>query len=81
MENTDEIKNTTYQYFGLCLYWKENQKKADTLQEENIHSNLNYAILLMANSPNLNSTYHKIFPNISMIAYTIGIQKSNFPDV
>ena len=44
MENTDEIKNTTNQYIGLCLYWKQYQKEADTLQEENFHSNLNWQI-------------------------------------
>ena len=45
-------------------------------QEENFH--WNSKTLLMANSLNLNSGHHKIFQNISMIAYITGIQKSNF---
>mgnify|MGYP001795409308 CR=1 FL=1 len=39
-----------------------------TLQAQNFHWNLNFAISLMANSLNLNITYLKAFTNLSMIA-------------
>ena len=47
------------------------------LQEENSGLHLNFAILLMANSLNLNSSYLYIFTNLFMIVYIIEIQKSN----
>ena len=43
----------------------------DTLQEENFHRNLNFAISQMTNLLNCNSMYYYIFENISMIAYYI----------
>ena len=52
-----------------------------TLQEENIHRNLNYAISLKSNSLNLNSAYYYIFRNLSMIAFIIEIQKSKFVNI
>ena len=47
-----------------------------TLQEENFHWTLKFAILLMENPLNLNSAYSYIFRNLSMIAYIIEIQKN-----
>ena len=47
-------------------------------QKENFHLNLNFAILLTANSLNLNSAYDKIFINLSMIAYIIYFVNQNF---
>ena len=41
------------------------------VQEEDFHWNLNFAISLMGNSLNLNSTYYFIFRNLSMIAYIV----------
>ena len=41
----------------------------NTPQEENFHWNLNLAILLMANSLDLNSVYCNIFGNLQMRAY------------
>ena len=45
--------------------------------QENFHWNL-YLGRLMANLLNVNYAYHYIFRNLSMIAYKIEIQKSNF---
>ena len=50
---------------------------SSTLQEENFHWNLNFAIEKF-NSLNLNSIYYYIFRNLSMIAYMIKIQNSKF---
>ena len=50
---------------------------SNTLQEENFHRSLNFAISLMANLLNSNSTYWYIFRNLSMRAYRIVILKSN----
>ena len=38
-------------------------------------------ILLMANSPNLNSAYYQIFRNLSMIAHVIEISKLKFANI
>ena len=46
-----------------------------TLQEENFHWHLNFAILLKENSLNLNSAFISIFRNLSMIAFIIWMQK------
>ena len=54
---------------------------AHTLQAENLHWNLNFAISLMVNSLNSNSAYDTIFINLSMIAYMIEIQKSKFANI
>ena len=52
-----------------------------TLQEENFHRNLNFAISLMTNLVNLNSTYYYIFRYLSMTAYFIKIQKSTLANI
>ena len=52
-----------------------------TLQEENFHWNLNFAISLMANSRNLNSAHDNTLRNLSMIAYIIKIQISKFANI
>ena len=54
---------------------------AITLQEENFNWNLNFAISLMENSLNFNSTHYYIFGNLSMIAYIIAIQISKFANI
>ena len=51
-----------------------------TLQEENFHWNLSCAISLIANLLTLNSTYC-IFRILSMIVYTIEIQKPKFVNI
>ena len=48
----------------------------NTLCEQNFHSNLNFAISLMANSLNLNSACNYFFWNLSIIVYIIEFQKS-----
>ena len=57
------------------------QSLTDFLQEENFPGNLNFASSLMANSLNLNSAHNYIFGNLSMIAYIIEMQKSEFPNI
>ena len=52
----------------------------NTQQEENLNWVLIFAILLMANSLNLNSAHYAryyIFRNLSMVAYIINIQNQN----
>ena len=51
------------------------------IQEEKCEWNLNFAISLMANSLNLNSTDYNTFRNLSMIAFVIEIQKSKFANI
>ena len=51
------------------------------LQEENFHIHLNFPILLMTNSLNLNLVYYFIFSKLSMIAYLIEIHKSKFANI
>ena len=53
----------------------------NTLQEENVHRNLNFAISPIANSLNFNSACYQILRNLSMIAYINKIQKSTFPNI
>ena len=48
----------------------------NTLCEQNFHSNLNFAISLMANSLNLNSACNYIFWNLSVVVYINEFQKS-----
>ena len=48
-----------------------------TLQEENVHWNLNFAILLMAQFAKLKFR----FRNLSMIAYIFETQKSKFANI
>ena len=57
------------------------QSLTDILQEENFPGNLNFASSLMANSLNLNSAHNYIFGNLSMIAYVIEMQKSEFANI
>ena len=52
-----------------------------TLQKENFHWNINFAISLMTNLVNLNSAYYYIFRNLSMTAYLIEIQKSTLANI
>ena len=47
-----------------------------TLEEENFHWKVNFAHFDNGYLLNLNSAYHYIFRNISMIAYMVEIQKS-----
>ena len=56
-------------------------KRMSTLHKENFLWNLNIAFSLVENLLNLNSVYLKIFINLSMIAYIIRIQKSNFANI
>ena len=51
------------------------------IQEEKCEWNLNFAISLMANSLNLNSTDYNTFRNLSMIALVIEIQKSKSANI
>ena len=51
------------------------------IQEEKFEWNLNFAISLTANLLNLNSTDYNTFRNLSMIAFVIEIQKSNFANI
>ena len=51
------------------------------IQEEKCEWNLNFAISLMANLLNLNSTDYNTFRNLSMIAHVIEIQKSKSANI
>ena len=68
-----------------CQYTLQEQNvqygNSSTLQEGKFHWNINFAISLMANSLNLNSTYLKIFKIFSMIAYTIEVLRSKFSNI
>ena len=61
------------------LYWPLLLKY--TLQEENFHGNLNFAISPMTNSLNFYSAYYYIFRNLSMIAYLIEFQQLKFANI
>ena len=52
----------------------------NALQEESFHWNLDFTISIMVDSRNLNTTCF-IFRNLSIIAYTIEIQKSKFANI
>ena len=60
-----------YHHFQLQPFCNKNY----TQQEESFHWKLNFAIPLMTNLLNLNSAYHYIIRNLSMIACIIEIQK------
>ena len=51
------------------------------LQEVNFLCNQNFAISLKANSLNLNSAYYFVLGNLSMTAYIIKIEKSEFANM
>ena len=49
-----------------------------TLQKENFHWNINFAILLMANLLNFNFASYLIFKKFSMMAYITKIPMTKF---
>ena len=65
----------------MYMYYHNHHYHHNTLQEENFHWNLNFAISHMANSLNINSAKDQIFKNISIMAYMKKTQKSKFANI
>ena len=63
--------NTSRVFYGAIV----------TLKEEDFHLNLYFAITLMVNLLNINYASYYIFRNLSIIAYIIEIQKSQFANI
>ena len=53
----------------------------DELPVQSFPGNINFAFSLMANLLILNSAHNYIFRNLSMIAYIIEMQKSEFANI
>ena len=64
--------------FSLTAFFYYWHKYSTTIK---FSSDLNFAITLMANLPKLNSALYCTFRNLSIKAYIIQIQKSNFANI